>query len=215
MKKYSPVLVILFLSIKLIKAQETSIRSVSKDNLITIPYFGFPNFLTAALQDMHEITNRKKEQLSISDFGPIGLCASYLVSDNLALGGEISYESTHIQWKENEMGNVVDSTNNAYTYTYNLQATRIRMLVKLYYHFLVREHSDWYLGFGLGYNHVPVKLYTNAPYARDHDIPSGCFMPVSARTNVGYNHFFTKNLGINAEVGIGGPLISIGITAKF
>lgn len=190
-------------------------KSIHKGNITFTPYFGFPNLLTAALQNTYELTNQKKEQLSITGVGPVGLRASYFITDHLAIGGEISYTSSSVQWTEKGTIKLNDSTSAPYTYSFKLKAPRIRTLVRLNYHFATTEHRDWYAGIGAGYNNTRIQLETNAPYIRDFDILSLYFLPLSARIHLGFNYYFTKNIGINAEVGLGGPLGSIGITGKF
>ncbi|HET6225793.1 MAG TPA: hypothetical protein VFF27_05910 [Bacteroidia bacterium] len=194
---------------------EPILKSVHKGSVTITPYFGFPNLLTAAIQNTYELTNQKKEQLSIRGVGPIGIRAEYFIIDHLAIGGEISYANTRIDWKEKGSLKLPDSTSVPYTYSFSLKAPRVRTLVKLNYHFLTRTHSDWYAGVGIGYNNTRIKLTTDAPYIRDYDILSLYFLPISARINFGFSYYFTKNIGLNAEVGLGGPLGSIGISGKF
>jgi hypothetical protein len=214
MKKNINTILIFLLLIHATTAQTVSNKSVQKGTVITTPYYGFPNFLTATLKNANEVINQEKEQLHPIGFGPVGMSASYLVTDNLAVGGEVSYASARIQWKEHETLQVADSAGIPRTYHFVLQAQRIRILIKLNYHFAITQHSDWYLDMGLGYNHTPIKLVTDAPF-HDHDISSLCFLPLSAQTNLGFSYYFTKNIGVNAQVGIGGPLVAVGVTAKF
>ena len=190
-------------------------KSVHKRNVTITPFFGFPNLLTAAIKNTYELTNQKKEQLTIQGIGPIGIRTEYFIIDQLAIGGEVSYASTTIEWKEKGTIKLPDSTEVPYDYSFELKAPRIRTLVKLNYHFAVNKHTDWYTGIGIGYNSTRVKLNTDAPYIKDYDILSLYFLPLSMRINFGFNYYFTKNIGVNAEIGLGGPLGSVGLSAKF
>lgn len=208
----------IFLSIFLhqtLTAQTQPVKPFQKGSVTLTPFFGFPNLLTAAIQNTYELTNQKKEQLTIEGVGPFGIRAQYFITDHIAVGGEISYASTTIQWKEKGTIKLNDSTSVPYYYTFKLKAPRIRTLVKVNYHFATSEHRDWYVGLGMGYNNTRIKLETDAPYIRDYDILSLYFLPVSARLNFGFNYYFTKHIALNAEVGLGGPLASIGLTAAF
>jgi hypothetical protein len=196
-------------------AQEPVLKSVYKERITITPYMGFPNLLAAAVQNMYELTNQKKEQLSITGVGPLGIRAAYFITDHLSIGGEVSYASTSIQWKETRAIKLTDSTMVPYTYSFRLHAPRIRTLVKLNYHFAITEHREWYAGGGVGYNNTRIKLDTDAPYIRDYDILSLYFLPLSARLNLGFNYYFSQHVGLNAEVGLGGPLASVGLTVKF
>ncbi len=191
------------------------IKSIHKRTVKVEAFYGFPNLLTAALKNTYELTNQKKEQLSIVGFGPVGLRAEYFITDHLAFGGEISYATTSIQWQEKGNIKMNDSTSIPYNYSFKLTAPRLRVLGKFNFHFGTTEHFDWYTGLGIGYNGTRVKLFTDAPYIRDYDILSLYFLPLSARLDFGCNYYFTKNIGIGFEVGLGGPLASVGLTAKF
>lgn len=190
-------------------------KSIHKGSVTITPFIGFPNLLTAALQNTYELTNQKKEQLSITGVGPLGIRAEFFITDHIAVGGEISYASTTIQWKEKGTIKLNDSSSVPYDYSFKLKAPRIRTLVKFNYHFATTQHRDWYAGLGVGYNNTRIKLDTDAPYIRDYDILSLYFLPLSARLNLGFSYYFTKNFGVNAEVGLGGPLASVGLITTF
>lgn len=208
-------LLTLFFPVQTTLAQDTPLTPARKGAITITPYFGFPNLLTAALQNTYELTNQKKEQLRITGIGPIGVRAGYFITDHLAVGGEVSYASTTIQWKESGTLQLNDSTAVPYTYSFRLKAPRIRTLLRLNYHFAITQHHDWYAGLGIGFNNTRIKLDTNAPYIRDYDILSLYFLPVSTRLNFGFNYYLKKNIGLNMEVGLGGPLASVGIIAAF
>jgi hypothetical protein len=204
--------IILLLFIQTVKAQSTSKRSIDKGDITLTPSVGFPNFLAISLKNTYELSDQKKDLLRIRKSIPIGMIASYHIGNNLSVGGEISYESSQIKWRENEtlVGN--DSTSIKGDHYYLLNASRIRFLVLLDYHFIIRKKSDWYFGFGLGYSHNPIKLETDATSTSN---VSPCFFPVTAKTKIGFNYYLARSIAINAEAGIGGPLLSIGMTIKF
>jgi outer membrane protein W len=195
--------------------ETTPIKSIHKRNVKIEAFYGFPNLLTAALKNTYELTNQKKEQLSIAGAGPVGLRAEYFITDHLAFGAEISYATTSIQWQERGTIKLNDTTAIPYNYSFKLTAPRIRMLGKFNFHFGTSEHFDWYAGLGIGYNNTRIRLITDAPYIRDYDILSLYFLPLSLRVNFGGNYYFTKNVGIGFEVGLGGPLAAVALTAKF
>jgi outer membrane protein W len=212
MKKLFTTLVIVSLVIQTVSAQKKSETSINKGNYTATFYFGAPDFLALSLKSAYELNNREKDQLSIKGSIPIGIHVSYFINDNLAIGGEISYESAQMKWRENEPFLGSDSTHVLISHNYLLNASRIRFLVILNYHFAIKKNSDWYVGFGLGYSHNPIRLITDAP---DPVNVSSCFFPITAKTKVGFNYYLAKNIAINAEAGIGGPLLSIGMTIKF
>lgn len=199
----------LFLS-HVIKAQDDPVR---KGNVISTIYIGFPNSFTKLVKNTYGLKGTEKEQVSIKSFPPVGVSISYIISDHIAFGAEVNYSSAHVQWKETARAMYPDDSSRS-VYNFNLQAASLQGLIKLNYHFKVKKSIDWYLGFGLGYNYTPVKLYTNAPYRSEYDRLSLCVIPISPRINVGYSYYVTQKIGINAEIGIGGPLVSVGIAYK-
>jgi hypothetical protein len=208
----------LFISCTIVAQTETlpvPIKAIHKRNIKLEAFYGFPNLLTATLKNAYELTNQKKEQLSITGTGPIGLRAEYFITDHLAFGTEISYATTSIQWQERGTLKVNDTITVPYNYRFKLTAPRVRMLGKFNFHFGTSEHFDWYVGLGIGYNNTRIKLTTDAPYIRDYDILSLYFLPLSTRLDFGGNYYFTKNLGVGFEVGLGGPLAAVALTAKF
>src|SRR4051812_8812897 len=102
MKKLFTTLVIVSLVIQTVSAQKKSETSINKGNYTTTFYFGAPDFLALSLKSAYELNNREKDQLSIKGSIPIGIHVSYFINDNLAIGGEISYESAQMKWRENE-----------------------------------------------------------------------------------------------------------------
>ncbi|HET6226093.1 MAG TPA: hypothetical protein VFF27_07420 [Bacteroidia bacterium] len=209
MKNLFTTFLLLTLSIQFVKAQESSRTNADKGNIITTAYMGFPNFLVPAIKDAYELTGPRKEQLDIRASVPIGIQASYRINNKLDIGAELSHESAKIKWRENETLFGSDSTK--ITHHYLLNAARIRLLVIANYHFKIKKNMDWYFGFGLGYNYNPIKLETDGIASVGN---SPCFFPITAKTKLGFNYYLIKNLALNAEAGIGGPLLSLGITFK-
>ena len=39
-------------------------------------------------------------------------------------------------------------------------------------------------------------------------------IPVSARIALGMRYYFNNNIGINSELGIGGPMLSVGVSVR-
>jgi hypothetical protein len=215
MKKLVSLFLVCISSTQFSLSQTNPETPVTTGKTFITPFIGFPNLLTTVIQNAYELSNHQIEQLHVKSIGPIGIGASYLITDRLALGGEVSYASTSIEWKEKGTAAENDSTKFSIPYRFELKAPRFRILAKLNYHLAMFKHNDLYLGFGMGYNYTRVRLDTDAPYVKDFDFLSFCFLPLSARINVGYSYYFAKNVGVNAEIGLGGPLIAVGITGRF
>jgi hypothetical protein len=213
MNNYFTSFIALLLFIQTVNAQQGPKIGINRGDVLITASVGFPNFLTARIKDAYQLNEHNRDQLSNRSTIPVDINVSYQVNNNLAIGAEVSYESAQIKWRENEtlLGN--DSTNTTVTYRYALNASRMRVLAILNYHFAVIKYSDWYLGFGLGYSHNIVRVASEPTNTIYNTIPS-CFLPVSTRTKIGINYHLKENLAVNMEAGIGGPLLSLGITFK-
>lgn len=209
MKKFKPL--IISLSIIQLGYAQTTLPTVQKGDIILTGSYGVPNFLTTALKDAYELPTH--ENLDVTSSGSIALRGSYSISNILSVGLEVDHSSSCIQWQVNSTHIPDDSINTPSSHTFSLQASRLRILGILNYHFYIRERYNLYFGFGLGYNHLNINFGMNRP--GDHEMASPCLLPVSARTKVGFNYYLNKAIAINSEIGIGGPLASIGITGRF
>ena len=101
MKKKLSSLLIFFMITLVSNAQDVPETAIKQGKAIITPYIGFPNLITTVIQNTYEATHREIEQLHVGSVGPFGINASYLITDHVAVGGEISYASTTIQWREN------------------------------------------------------------------------------------------------------------------
>lgn len=87
---------------------------------------------------------------------------------------------------------------------------KYRILAKMSYHFATSEHFDPYLTWGAGYKNT--KIYSNEPgEIRDVNVN---LVPLAFRAGIGMRYFFTDAFGVNAEVGLGGPIVQGGISFK-
>jgi opacity protein-like surface antigen len=189
---------------------------VAKGTVAVDAYYGFPNLLTQAVKSVYNDQNA--EGYKVSGFGPAGVRGEYFVTDHIAFGADVNYSQTNIQWREiSEEYDPITNTNFSRAYNYKVSVPRLRILGKFNFHFGASEHFDWYAGAGIGYNNTKVTLTTNDPSYDGYEELGGIFViPISGRINFGGRYFFTENIGLGFEVGLGGgPLASLGICAKF
>jgi opacity protein-like surface antigen len=100
------------------------------------------------------------------------------------------------------------------TYDVKANLSRVRLQARFNYHFIENDNVDAYFGVGAGTNFRKYTLTTDYPNY-DDDSETGTLLPFSLRLAVGTRYYFTENIGINAEIGIGGPVLSGGISIKF
>lgn len=129
----------------------------------------------------------------------IGGRAEYMVSDNLGIGAEFTYADVSIRYQDGLTGNY-----------YNAGILKVRALARINYHFGTSKNFDPYVGGGIGYKHS--RVYDQGSGADDEFLLP---FPVSTRLALGARFFFDDTFGLNAEIGLGGPLVAAGLTVKF
>jgi len=99
---------------------------------------------------------------------------------------------------------------------YKLDLPRLRLLAKANAHLIPNsEKSDLYISLGLGMNKLTPQLTkNNQELDFSNDIPK-LSLPIAFRLSLGYSYYFIPNVGLMGEIGIGGPLLSIGLTGRF
>ncbi len=207
MKKRSGIVILVFLALTMI-SNKTHAQCVSKGTVEIDAYYGFPNILSLIVRNAYQ--NSQQQDISVSGIGPVGIRGEYFITDHIAFGLDGNYSETNIYWKEPAYNNSA-----SVYYSYRLSVPRLRILGKFNIHFGANDHFDWYAGAGIGYNNTRFNLTTNDPDYSNQDINVAFTLPVSARIDFGGKYFFTDNIGVGFEVGLGGPLASVGITAKF
>ena len=76
--------------------------------------------------------------------------------------------------------------------------------------------SDLYFSLGIGVNRLKPQLYLNNQNLEILNRYIGFIsLPVAYRISMGYAYHFTPSIGIFGELGVGGPVFSGGITARF
>ncbi|MEI8203462.1 MAG: outer membrane beta-barrel protein [Bacteroidota bacterium] len=200
-------LIVFALSLNLVHSQT---NCISKGKSLIDVYYGFPNFysniITQEYNNSYDLTRGVKPNYNISGFGPIGLKYEYLLTDEIGLGLNLFYASTSLKWSDA-------------TYNYKTTVTRFRAAVTANWHFSPTPDFDPYVMVHLGYanfNYTFDQTSINDSIPAIHPKPDLKFMlPVAMRIGIGARYFFTKNIGINAEVGLGGVVLTGGVSLKF
>jgi hypothetical protein len=93
--------------------------------------------------------------------------------------------------------------------------TRLRLQGRLNFHLpITQPNADSYIGLGFGTNNRWVRDYKNGVLDRELKGSSAILIPFSMRVCYGYRYYFSYRLGIVGEIGIGGPLLSFGLSYK-
>ena len=95
----------------------------------------------------------------------------------------------------------------------DFKMVRQRIHLRFNYHFGNTDHLDLYAGLGVGTNTRTFDWKVNDTEFLGGD--RGSLLKVSARLCFGVRYYFTENIGIMTEIGLGGPVISVGPSIKF
>lgn len=198
-------ILLLVLLVSIAKAQP-----VRRFNVITDAYYGFPNLMTGILRIIAE-DYTDDPNLKSKGIGPFGSRSQFMLSKRVGVGMDFYYASSSFEYTNQ----TVDSAGSAISYHYKLTNTRPRFLARVDIHFGESKIFDPYCAFGLGYSAARYKFETDDPSVgiESYDVKSP--FPVAYRMAAGAHLYFVKFMGVGAEFGLGGPLITFGLSGKF
>lgn len=148
--------------------------------------------------------------IKYSSLGPVGLMYEYFVTDKVGIGVELGYSTFQVSYSYDSY----DSNFNPAVYSDTWNFTTIRAMGRANFHFTEDENFDAYGFVGAGYRTTKFKYTTTDPDFQGTQSFGGG-IPFGFKPGLGLRYFFTENLGINAEIALGSPLLSAGISAKF
>jgi len=156
---------------------------------------------------------------SYTDFKTIGLPISYggrfeyMVADNFGVGVDVNYVISGYEYTvENYYYNSTTGTYSDATSRY--EAKKLRAMLRFNYHFVQTDNLDAYVGFGAGYKSAKRSFYYDDVI--DDNFSFDALIPVAVRIGLGVRYYFIPNLGVNAEIGLGGGgIIQGGLALKF
>jgi len=180
------------------KGKSSSGNCVAQGTILFDAFYGFPYFngtlLKAAYASDSITTTSTIHNYNHFACGKV----EYMISDNIGLGLEFTYAKVTIRYQ---------SSNSLW---YDGGIDKYRILGKMNYHFATNSNIDPYLTWGAGYKNT--KVYDTQPGAGP-DITIN-LVPVAFRVGIGMRYFFTDLIGVNAEVGMGGPIMQAGLSLK-
>jgi len=182
-------------------------------NQLIEPYLGFPNLGRLSSQIIDTSILEKQDQ-SFSGIGPSGFRYSYMFSDALSIGIDLMYNTLNEKYRTSQdvfMDNAWTTINKNML----ISTQRLRLQVRMNFHFLASNAmSDSYLGLGFGTNNKWKKTSENGNVIEKISGSEAVIFPFSLRLCYGYRYYFNYNWGIQGEVGLGGPLLSVGLSYK-
>jgi len=176
----------------------TGEKSVKQGDFIIDAFYGYPYIWGALLKSAYKSDSVAKQAgVTLHNYNHFGGRFEYLLTDKIGVGVEYTQGLA-----------VVDYISNSKPYRGGIRKQRV--LAKMNIHFATSAKVDPYFTVGAGYKMTNV--YSNEPGTT----PSVNInlVPVAMRIGIGMRYFFTPHVGINAEIGLGGPLMQGGISIK-
>lgn len=191
----------------------------SKWNIVNDPYYGFPNYTSLFPGLKSSILGAVKDDENISNIesrgsGPTGLRTEFFLNNWFGVGVDAIYSGSSVSY--DRLDSIVDGI--SYINQYERKMNRVRIQARFNFHFPVKsKRLDMYGGIAIGSNAKYRSTFVNGVKTDDK---SGFWdgfptLPISMRTCWGFRYYFSKFVGMNFEVGIGGPLISTGVSSRF
>lgn len=187
-----------------------------------VSYFYSPNQETTTYYMVDSLNNIQSSQTDVVvtdiKIKPLFLRFDYKWDKKNSLGLMVTYNGYKAS------GTRTDSTWNGSAYTIsnsNLFYSMHRLRTQVVYtrHFFVdRPRVNTYFYTALGFN---LKFNKQKEENQDGEIPSSSGMnvtrgfPIAGRICYGLRYNFSESMSLLTEVGLGGPFLSIGLTAKF
>lgn len=212
--KKSLTIVSAFLLLLTAQTNTASAQAVEEGNIIIEGYYGFPNLYTSIFKTTYANSGTSTD-LTIKGLGPVGGRVEYLLADKFGLGLDVGFNNTKISYKD-QVTEFDSNTGNSVvkTYNYDFSTQKIGVMVTMNYHFIDNDALDLYGMFGVGYGNRSYSFKSNDPNYSEGKVDSP--IPIASRLGIGMRYFFTDNLGVNLNLGVGqGGLMNAGISAKF
>jgi outer membrane protein W len=175
-------------------SNDANAQAMSQGDFSVDVYYGFGSLSKAFVQEM------AKPDGQFRSLGALGARFEFMASDKVGIGLEGNYLNHNATWR-----------NENYSYEYNVR--RIRVFPRINYHFGNSDSFDAYVGVGAGYRYIVRSYSTNDPNY-DPDDTEG-ILPVAMRLAIGARYFFTDNIGLHMEFGMGGGnIVHYGLSFK-
>jgi hypothetical protein len=138
-----------------------------------------------------------------------------MISEDISFGFDMIYNYSNVSRA------TTDTLYNGITGQWEYQQTstqditkRLRFHARLNFHLLTGSpQSDSYIGIGAGTNNRWITSIKDGE-VKTFKGSDASILPISMRICYGYRYYFGYNWGITGEVGLGGPLVSFGVSYK-
>ena len=187
-------------------------QSLFVGNHIIEPYIGFPN--VTKYVPMLALSQEPDSVTSYVGLPPSGFRYSYMLTDDISFGVDVIFDRSKKEFVSTDT--VFQNGGWEYlSYEGQRTQTRLRLQARMNFHIPISQpNADSYFGLAFGTNNRWLKDYKNGVLERELKGSEAILIPFSMRVCFGYRYYFNYNLGIVGEIGVGGPLLSFGLSYK-
>lgn len=176
-------------------------------------YYGFPDWQKYIMRNEYSAYNY--ENIKISSTGHMGLRGEYMVSRRIGFGLDLWYVKTtltatrvdNIYNYSNYYSSILVGTDR---YEVKESLGRIAVLGRFLVHIGNSKKVDPYIHAGFGYANYMYNYSAKSTVDKEADN----FFPLAARAGFGLRIFLHEKFGANMDMGLGGPLFTLGLTYK-
>lgn len=179
-------------------------------------YGSYPNFMRYFAQI--SLLNAEAKAAMTGGIAPLGFQFEHMISNIFGFTVDGIFNSYNARWRhEYNSFDPITGTNINVVSNNSVSQTRYRLLFGLNYHFdeVENEKFNFYAGLAIGMNRrnleVSVDDFWNDRFWNDWNNSN---YPITTRARVGIRFFATKNIGLNLELGAGGPVLRYGVTYR-
>ncbi|MBC7390149.1 MAG: hypothetical protein H7329_13110 [Opitutaceae bacterium] len=206
------ILVITFI-ISFYHSYSQEIVNEKKNKIYLDAYWGGPQLTPIVI-------NSNMNKVHAKGLGPFGARADFFLSDRHSLGVDVNYMQIYLSststFYVTENGMKSGAPLNSYTFS------KLRVYLRYAYHMIQKDKIDFYLHAGIGAsiwspNQIKIEEVNSASNGYTTSVKYvevKNAVPIGFRTGIGFRYLFTKNIGLNVDLGLGGPLLTAGLTLR-
>jgi hypothetical protein len=185
--------------------------AVNEGDLMITGFVSFPNWGRYSAELV--LSSSSASNYSSGGYAPLGLQFEYMLANNFGF----TFDGIFNKWEAKWESDGFDNQGNAQTFENTVSVNRMRFLVGLNYHLddLKNERLNLYGGFGVGFNDRRLRVNVDENSWGNEFWGPAIDIPLAVRARMGMRFFVSEAIGLNLELGAGGPVLRFGLTFKF
>jgi len=157
---------------------------IGQGTILIEPYYGFASTGKSLLT----VYNQSGTS-TVSSLGPVGLRFNYMLSEKFGLGIDGNHQAMSLDYTDG-------------TFNYTVSRNVFRVMLNTHLIILSEASFQLYGNIGAGFRNPAWTFTSDDPNYIEETVPG--IMPVAFKLGLGGRYMFTDNLGIHAEVNLGG-----------